>query len=98
MCSSDLTVTTLAAIAHAVVPYAHERIHGRSLDRPTLDALLERLASLSLAERRAVPGLDPRRADVIVGGAVIVQAVMAWAEASAVVVSDGGVRVGLLVD
>lgn len=92
------TVTTLTAIAHAVVPYVHERIHGVALDRPTLDALVARLASLSLAERRAVPGLDPRRADIIVGGAVIVQAVMDWARASSVTVSDGGVRVGLLAD
>jgi exopolyphosphatase/guanosine-5'-triphosphate,3'-diphosphate pyrophosphatase len=92
------TVTTLAAVHEAVVPYAHERIHGMRLARPVVDLLADRLTSLPLADRRAVPGLDPRRADVIVAGVVIVQAVMDWAGASAFVVSDGGVRVGLLAE
>jgi exopolyphosphatase/guanosine-5'-triphosphate,3'-diphosphate pyrophosphatase len=92
------TVTTLAAVHEAVVPYAHERIHGVRLARPVVDLLVDRLASLPLDARRAVPGLDPRRADVIVAGAVIVQAVMDWAGAKDFVVSDGGVRVGLLAD
>lgn len=90
------TVTTLAAVYEAVVPYESARIHGMRLSRTAVDALASRLATLRLVERRAVPGLDPRRADVIVAGAVIVQAVMDWAGASSVIVSDGGVRVGLL--
>lgn len=92
------TVTTLAAVHEAVVPYAHERIHGVRLARPVVDLVADRLASLPLAARRAVPGLDPRRADVIVAGAVIVQAVMDWAGVASFVVSDGGVRVGLLTE
>jgi exopolyphosphatase/guanosine-5'-triphosphate,3'-diphosphate pyrophosphatase len=42
----------------------------------TLDAELERLAALPIAERRLVPGLDPDRAPVIVGGALIVAEVL----------------------
>jgi len=92
------TVTTLAAVHEAVVPYAHERIHGMRLARPVVDLLADRLTSLPLGPRRAVPGLDPRRADVIIAGVVIVQAVMDWAGAASFVVSDGGVRVGLLAE
>lgn len=92
------TVTTLAAVHEAVVPYAHERIHGMRLARPVVDLVADRLTSLPLDLRRAVPGLDPRRADVIVAGVVIVQAVMDWAGAASFVVSDGGVRVGLLAE
>jgi exopolyphosphatase/guanosine-5'-triphosphate,3'-diphosphate pyrophosphatase len=39
-------------------------------------AQLERLAALSLEERRRVPGLEPERAPVIVGGAVILREVL----------------------
>jgi exopolyphosphatase/guanosine-5'-triphosphate,3'-diphosphate pyrophosphatase len=92
------TVTTLAAIHEAVEPYVHERVHGMRLARPVVDLLLDRLASLPLASRRQIVGLDPRRADVVVAGVVIVQALMDWAGATSCMVSDGGVRVGLLLD
>jgi exopolyphosphatase/guanosine-5'-triphosphate,3'-diphosphate pyrophosphatase len=41
-----------------------------------VEALLERLAALTVEERRAQPGLDPARAPVIVGGALIVREVL----------------------
>lgn len=92
------TVTTLAAIHHGVVPYASERIHGASLSLDALDALASRLASLTIADRGQVPGLDPRRADVIVAGALLASAVVRWSGDTTVMVSDGGVRVGLLTE
>ena len=41
-----------------------------------IEELLDRLAAMTLAERRALPGLDPARAPVIVGGALIVREVL----------------------
>ena len=41
-----------------------------------IEELLDRLATMTLAERRALPGLDPARAPVIVGGALIVREVL----------------------
>jgi exopolyphosphatase/guanosine-5'-triphosphate,3'-diphosphate pyrophosphatase len=46
------------------------------LTAPAIEGELRRLAALPLAERRAVPGLDPDRAPVIVAGAVIVLEVL----------------------
>jgi exopolyphosphatase/guanosine-5'-triphosphate,3'-diphosphate pyrophosphatase len=51
-------------------------VHGFRLEREAVERQLERLASLPLAERRALPGLEPERAPVIVGGAVIVREVL----------------------
>jgi exopolyphosphatase / guanosine-5'-triphosphate,3'-diphosphate pyrophosphatase len=65
------TVTTLAALE--LGEYDAERIHGYRLSRDAVDRQLERLASLPLAGRRELPGLDPDRAPVIVAGAVIVR-------------------------
>jgi exopolyphosphatase/guanosine-5'-triphosphate,3'-diphosphate pyrophosphatase len=68
------TVTTLAALE--LGGYDSERVHGYRLSRQAVDAQLERLASLPLAERRELPGLEPGRAPVIVGGAVVVREVL----------------------
>ena len=68
------TITSLAALE--LGEYDPERIHGYRLSREAVEAQLQRLASLPLAERRELPGLDPDRAPVIVAGAVIVDEVM----------------------
>jgi exopolyphosphatase/guanosine-5'-triphosphate,3'-diphosphate pyrophosphatase len=64
------TITTLAALE--LGGYDPDRVHGFHLSRAAAERQLERLASLPLAERRKLPGLEPDRAPVIVGGALIV--------------------------
>jgi exopolyphosphatase/guanosine-5'-triphosphate,3'-diphosphate pyrophosphatase len=68
------TVTSLAALE--LGGYDRERVHGYRLAREGVAALLERLASLPVAERRELPGLEPARAPVIVAGAVVVREVL----------------------
>jgi exopolyphosphatase / guanosine-5'-triphosphate,3'-diphosphate pyrophosphatase len=90
------TVTTLAAIALELDTYDPSRVHGRMLDIASVRSLVARLASLPLEERKRIRGLDPARADVIVVGGVIVERVMALTRSDNLVVSDRGVRWGLL--
>jgi exopolyphosphatase/guanosine-5'-triphosphate,3'-diphosphate pyrophosphatase len=68
------TITSLAALE--LDEYDPERVHGYRLSREAVEAQLERLASLPLAERRELQGLDPDRAPVIIAGAMIVDEVM----------------------
>jgi len=68
------TITTLAALE--LGGYDRDRVHGHRLSRESVEAQLERLASLPLAERRRLPGLEPERAPVIVGGAIVVREVL----------------------
>ena len=68
------TVTTLAALELGA--YDPQRVHGYLLARDVVARQLERLASLPLAERRELPGLEPERAPVIVGGAIVVREVL----------------------
>jgi len=89
------TITTLAAIEQGLDQYDSSRVHGSRLSRTTVSALERRLSSLPLDERRALSGLEPARADVIVAGAIIASEVLAWARADELVVSDRGVRWGL---
>jgi exopolyphosphatase / guanosine-5'-triphosphate,3'-diphosphate pyrophosphatase len=92
------TVTTLAAVAQALPAYDALRVHGSTLGREAVGVLLARLAALPLAERALLPGMEPKRADVIVAGAVLVAAAMDLGGFPALTVSDRGVRWGLLHD
>jgi exopolyphosphatase/guanosine-5'-triphosphate,3'-diphosphate pyrophosphatase len=68
------TATTAAAIQHG--SYDPEAVHGARITREQLRAQERRLATMTLAERREVPGLEPARAPVIVAGLVILGAVL----------------------
>jgi len=92
------TVTTLAAVAQALPAYDALRVHGSAMGRATLTALVARLAALSTAERARLPGMEPKRADVIVAGGVLVATAMELGGFEELTVSDRGVRWGLLHD
>jgi exopolyphosphatase/guanosine-5'-triphosphate,3'-diphosphate pyrophosphatase len=65
------TATQCAAIDLALDPYDADRVEGHLLTMETLRGLLERLASVTLEERKSVRGLDPARAPTIVAGVVV---------------------------
>jgi exopolyphosphatase/guanosine-5'-triphosphate,3'-diphosphate pyrophosphatase len=90
------TVTTLAAVAQALPVYDAERVHRSTLTRAQVDGLVARLAALPLAARASLPGMEPKRADVIVAGAVVVAEAMALTGFELLTVSDRGVRWGLV--
>ncbi len=70
------TVATLATRSQGLLTYDGAKTHGTSISREFVDAELATLARTSLAERRQLPGIDPDRADVIVGGVLVVQQVL----------------------
>jgi exopolyphosphatase / guanosine-5'-triphosphate,3'-diphosphate pyrophosphatase len=71
------TVTTLAALDLELAEYDPDRVHGHRISAAGVQEQLDRLAGLPLAQRRALPALEPERAPVIVAGAVIVREVLA---------------------
>jgi len=90
------TVTSLAAMAQQLASYDPARVHGFHLTRAALDAEIQRLSRSTQPEREKFAGLDPRRADVILAGALILQAIAERAGVEAILVSDRGIRWGLL--
>jgi len=68
------------------------------LDRKTLRLLIDELAPLPIAERRDVPGLDPARVDLIVHGAVVLDAVLALVRADDARVCRAALREGLILE
>ncbi|MCS6899560.1 MAG: Ppx/GppA phosphatase family protein [Myxococcales bacterium] len=92
------TVTTLAAMAQEVVPYDGARIHGLNLATAEVAQLARRLVLLPVEARRRLPGLEPKRADVIAAGALLVERLLRWGGWPRLVVSDRGVRWGLALE
>lgn len=91
-------VTTLAAVQSGCTTYNPERIRGVTLTRAEVERQVELYRGLTVAERMGVRGLLPVRADVILAGAAIVLALMEKLGHGALVVSERGLRHGLLVD
>jgi len=90
------TVTTLAALDLGLESCDPVRVHGHRLTRVVVAGLVARLAALSLAERAVLPCLEPGRADVIVPGGAICLAALSRLGFDALVVSDRGLREGIL--
>ena len=90
------TITTLAAIEQKLDRYDASRVHGCRLTQHALHELAARLSALPLRARRDLPGLEPARADIIAAGAWICFELIDHFGGDAVIVSDRGVRWGLL--
>jgi exopolyphosphatase/guanosine-5'-triphosphate,3'-diphosphate pyrophosphatase len=90
------TVTTLFAMSNQMATYDGVRVHGGRLNRAEIQYWSDTLAHQTVAERRCVVGLEPRRADVIGIGALIILELMDWLGKSELIVSDRGVRWGLV--
>ena len=65
------TITTVAAHAMALPSYDPTTIHGAKLHLDDVRAACLSLVQMSVADRRALPFMHPGRADVIGGGALI---------------------------
>jgi len=92
------TVTTIASVRHRLITYDPEIVQGSSIDRWEIDRQMELYRTRSTEERKKVIGLQPKRADVILGGLCIVSTIMRKLHKEQFVVSDRGLRHGLLVD
>ena len=76
--------------------YDPARVHGYDLALLALEKEIGRLRASTQAERERIVGLDPRRADVILAGAVLLGRIARAAGVATIRVSDRGIRWGLL--
>ncbi len=90
------TVTTLAALDLGLADYDAARVQGHVLSRAAIARQRDRLAALDVAGRAALPCLEPGRADLIVPGVAIVEATLDRLGCGGLVVSDWGLREGVL--
>ncbi len=92
------TITTLAAMAQRLKKYDRHRIHNFELTIVMVKELEHQLRQKTGSERLSMPGLEPGREFVIIAGTVILRRVMESLGFRACLVSDYGLREGVLVD
>ena len=92
------TVTSLAAMAQKLPTYESARIHNYVLKLETIRELEHTLLSKTKAERVGLPGLEKNREEVIAAGAIIIRTIMETLGVEVCLVSDLGLREGVLID
>ena len=92
------TPTTLAAMDLGLAVYSADRVNGHRLSTVRTRQLFRTLATRPLAQRREIRPLEPGRADVIVTGTALLLTVMGVLAYNEFVVSDSGLREGILLD
>jgi exopolyphosphatase/guanosine-5'-triphosphate,3'-diphosphate pyrophosphatase len=92
------TVTTLAAMAQRLPRYESARVHNYELTLSITKRLEQDLITKTGPQRLAMPGLESGREYVIVAGTVILRKVMETFGFDTCLVSDFGLREGILVD
>ena len=84
------TFTSIAAISLGFDRYDRDAVHGTVLSRADTKELIGELSALTVEETAAIPSLDPKRAPVILAGAVIVDRAAVVARTDIIVVSEYG--------
>ncbi len=88
------TATSVVAVDLALEPYDGDKVQGAVVTAETLDAVFARLAAVDAEARRQVVGLDPKRADVIVAGVLILRVVLELFSAPVYVASEADLMHG----
>src|SRR5690606_5822423 len=96
MLGTSGTVTTLAGVHKELLRYDRAAVDGSYLDMATVGALSARIACMSHAERAAHPCIGPERADLVVAGCAILEALCDLWPAERLRVADRGLREGML--
>jgi exopolyphosphatase/guanosine-5'-triphosphate,3'-diphosphate pyrophosphatase len=89
------TITTVAAIEQGLAAYDRDRIHHFRLTRAAAEEVFRTLVVESIEERRHNPGLEPERADVIVGGVVVLVSIFRTFGLEEILVSEADILDGL---
>jgi len=86
---------TLAAMAQKASGYPLGEVHGYVLERTVLRELIEQMVALPKRERKRIPGLKADRADIMLAGAVVVDALMQVADVEHIEICAQGLRWGV---
>ena len=92
------TVTSMGAVKHKMVKYDPDVIQGSTLTRADIEEQINEYSSRTVEQRKELPGLQPKRADVILAGACILKVITERLGCDALTISDRGVRHGLAFD
>jgi exopolyphosphatase/guanosine-5'-triphosphate,3'-diphosphate pyrophosphatase len=90
------TVTTLASVHLELLQYDRKAVDGLIVPAASMREVSARLAAMDPQERRALPCIGQERADLVVAGCAILEAILDLWPASRLGVADRGIREGIL--
>ena len=92
------TITSLAAVAQELPAYDPARIQNHVLELPVIRRIERDVFGKTQSERVGMPGLETGREGVIAAGVLILRCIMEELNAARCVVSEYGLREGVLVN
>jgi exopolyphosphatase/guanosine-5'-triphosphate,3'-diphosphate pyrophosphatase len=91
-------ITNLTGVSLGLATYDPDRVQGAVLEASEIDRQIELYRTTGTEDRRSIVGLQPKRAEVILAGALIVRTVMDKLGVDRITVCDRGLRHGLLAE
>ena len=92
------TVTSMGAVMYKMAKYDPKIIQGSQMFLKEVENQIDLYKNKTIEERKKIPGLQPKRADVILAGAGIISTIMKIFEINSFTISDRGLRHGLMFD
>jgi len=92
------TVTTAVSVIKRLRKYDPKRIHRSVILYPEIIKLINKLQNLTLNGRKAIIGIEPQRADIIIAGLIILKIIMEIFKVERLTVSSRGLVYGLALD
>lgn len=89
------TVTTLVAMVHELATYDSSFVHLHTLTCDEVARCIERMRACTVEQIAALPGVQPKRAGVLLGGAVVIHALMRAGAYEELTVSENSLMAGL---
>jgi exopolyphosphatase/guanosine-5'-triphosphate,3'-diphosphate pyrophosphatase len=90
------TVTTLASVHLALPAYDRRAVDGLLMPADSMREVNHMLSSMSIEERSQLPCIGAERADLVVAGCAILEAIMDIWPAETLGIADRGIREGIL--
>lgn len=82
------TITSVSAINQKLEVYSMEKVHNSKICKKEVDEILQMLKNMTLKDKKTLNGLQPKRADIITAGVVILNIIMEKLELNQIVVSE----------
>ncbi|MBB13955.1 hypothetical protein CMK22_01725 [Candidatus Poribacteria bacterium] len=92
------TIVNLAAIESGLIELDLSVVHGQVLDRRQILNRIDLFRSLTVDTLRRVPGLEVKRAEVMLAGTLILRSLMDYIGVDQIHVSTRGIRYGVMID
>ncbi|MEA3001622.1 MAG: exopolyphosphatase / guanosine-5-triphosphate,3-diphosphate pyrophosphatase [Sphingomonadales bacterium] len=90
------TVTTLASVHLALPAYDRRAVDGLQMPAESMRQVNDMLSGMSIEERSQLPCIGAERADLVVAGCAILEAIMDIWPARTLGIADRGIREGIL--